>query len=145
MTPKVLDAVGLWCRWPDEIEADLRLRGVQIVDWHQGTRDERGALVLSSRQLLNLVRRLPDTSEFKTHAPEPFGRGGDWTEMQKILAETHNELAAYRASKYAGTEHEYAYTTFLSPKERLDRAIEEAAQIEFQEDAFAGLLENMFD
>lgn len=144
MTPKVIDAVALWCRWPNEIEADLRFRGVRIADWHQGTRDERGALVLSSRQLLNLVQRLPESSEFKTNAPHPFGRDGDWTELQKIAAETHNELAAYRASKYAGTEYEYAYTTFLSPKERWDRMVEETAQQEFQEGAFDGLLGNMF-
>ncbi|MGV0628469.1 hypothetical protein [Mycobacteroides chelonae] len=118
---------------------------MNIADWHQGTRDARGALVLSSRQLLNLVYRLPETSQFKTHAPPPFGRDGDWTDLQKIAAETHNEIAAYRASKYAGTEYEYAYTTFLSPKERLDRAIEEAAQVEFQESAFDGLLGNTFE
>lgn len=117
---------------------------MRIADWHQGTRDERGALVLSSRQLLVLIHQLPEDSEFKTHAPPPFGRDGDWTVMQKITAETHNELAAYRASKYAGTPHEYMYTKYSSPLEARRRAEFDAAEHEFIESARDELLDDVF-
>jgi hypothetical protein len=140
----VIDAVALWCRWPDEIEADLRFRGIRIADWHQGTRDKRGALVLSSRQLLALIRKLPESSEFKTHAPPPFGRDGDWTQMQKIIANTHNELAAYRASKYAGTPHEYMYTKYSSPLEAKSQAEQDAAEADFIDSARDELLDDVF-
>ncbi|GKT28227.1 tail assembly chaperone, partial [Aduncisulcus paluster] len=117
---------------------------VRIADWHQGTRDQRGALVLSSRQLLALIRSLPEDSEFKTHAPPPFGRDGDWTQMQKIIAETHNELAAYRASKYAGTPHEYMYTKYSSPLEARERDKRMAAENAYVESARDELLEDVF-
>jgi hypothetical protein len=100
--------------------------------------------VLSSRQLLSLIRKLPETSEFKTHAPAPFGRGGDWTAQQKIIAATHNELAAYRASKYAGTAHEYMYTAYSSPLEAKARHEQAAAEAEFLGEARDELLEGIF-
>lgn len=117
---------------------------MRIADWHQGTRDERGALVLSSRQLLVLIHDLPETSKFKTHAPPPFGRDGDWTVMQKIAAETHNELAAYRASKYSGTPHEYMYTKYSSPLEARRQAELDASQDEFVQSARDELLDDVF-
>lgn len=136
--------MALWCRYPDEIEADLRFRGIRISEWHQGTRDERGCLTLSSRLLLSLIRRLDEKSEFKTNAAPPFGRDGDWPILEKMIAAHHNEMAAYRASKYAGTEHEYEYTVFISPLEARERAEEAAADEEFHEEEFGKLL-TMFD
>ncbi|BAP98786.1 hypothetical protein PROPHIGD104-2_53 [Mycobacterium phage prophi104-2] len=117
---------------------------MRIADWHQGTRDERGALVLSSRQLLSLIHQLPEDSEFKTHAPPPFGRDGDWTVMQKIAAETHNELAAYRASQYAGTPHEYMYTKYSSPLDSRRQHELDSAENEFIESAREELLDDVF-
>lgn len=127
--------MALWSRYPGEIEADLRFRGVRIADWHQGTRDERGALVLSSRQLLNLVRRLPEESEFKTHAAPPFGRDGDWPELKTMIAALHNETAANRASKYAGTQYEYSYRVFHTPLERREAFMKQAQQKGFAQEA----------
>ncbi len=128
----------LWCRYPDQIESDLKIHchGTDIRWWHRGDRDERGCLKLSSRLLLNLIRGLPEDSEFKTHAAEPFGRGGDWSILKKMTAALHNEVAAYRASKYAGTPHEYEYDVFISPSEARERAEEEAAEEEFHDREF---------
>lgn len=132
----------LWCRYPDQIESDLKIHchGTDIRWWHRGDRDERGCLKLSSRLLLNLIRGLPEDSEFKTHAAEPFGRGGDWSILKKMTAALHNEVAAYRASKYAGTPHEYEYDVFISPSEARERAEEEAAEEEFHDREFGKLL-----
>lgn len=99
--------------------------------------------MLSSRKLLNLVERLPETSEFKTHAAAPFGRDGDWPEPTKIAAALHNEVAADRASKYAGGEHEYDYTVFLSPVERRNRAEESEAEDAFQDSEFDRLMTSL--
>lgn len=101
---------------------------MNIGHWHRGDRDEHDCLRLSSRKLLNLIHRLPETSEFKTYAAPPFGRDGDWPEAVQIAAAMHNEIAAYRASKYVGTPHEYRYTEFVSPPQRHLRAQEAAAE-----------------
>lgn len=116
---------------------------LNLADWHQGTRDARGALLLSSRKLLNLIERLPETSEFKTYAAPPFGRDGDWPESTKMVAALHNEVAADRASKYAGGEHEYEHTVFLSPVERRERAEETEAEDAFQDDEFDRLMTSL--
>lgn len=84
--------------------------------------------------------RLPESSEFKTCAAPPFGRDGDWTELQRMVAHLTNETSANRASKYAGGEHEYEYTVFVSPVERRERAAETAAEMDFAEDEFEKLL-----
>lgn len=141
-TRKVADATSLWCRYPSEIEADFErfYPRLNLADWHRGTVDNLGCLMLSSRKLLTLIYRLPESSEFKTHAPQPFGRGGNWTEFQQILAHIANETSADRASKYAGTEHEYEYTVFLDPVERRERAEEAEAEFDFQENEFDKLV-----
>ena len=61
-----------------------------------------------------------------------------------MVAATHNEVAAGRASRYAGTEHEYEYTVFVSPLEALERAEEAAAEEEFHDREFGRLMQ-MFD
>lgn len=113
---------------------------MDIRQWHRGDRDEYGCLKLSSRLLLSLIRGFPEDSEFKTHAGAPFGRDGDWTIIKKMVAALHNEVAAGRASRYAGTE----YTVFLAPGEARERAEEAAAEEEFHDREFGRLLE-MFD
>jgi len=95
---------------------------------------------LSSRLLLSLIYRLPEESEFKTYAAPPFGRDGDWPELKRMAAHTANEISAYRASKYAGTEHEYSYTVFYTPLEQREMAEESEAEFDFQESEFDKLL-----
>lgn len=89
--------------------------------------------------------RLPEDSEFKTYAKPPFGRDGDWPELKRIAAHAANEISAYRSSKYAGTEHEYQYTVFLSPAEYREQAEETDAEIDFQESEFEKLLTEFGD
>lgn len=120
-TPKVHEALALWCRYPNEIEADLKFRNVDIRDWHQGNADLRGRLILSSRLLLSLVHRLPEKSEFKTYAAAPFGRDGEWTELEMMVSKLHEETAMNRAAKYVGGPNEYTPTIFLSPLARIER------------------------
>lgn len=102
----------------------MKFRNVDIRDWHRGTTDDHGSLVLSSRLLLNLVQRLPEKSEFKTHAAPPFGRDGNWTELEIMVAKLHEETAMNRAAKYVGGPNEYIPTVYLSPSERMERASE---------------------
>lgn len=107
----MLAAVYLWKRYPTQIEADLAFRGIDIADWHQNTRDERGRMVLSSRRLLGLLEHLPDTGAFKMALA---GRDGDWPEWVEILAKIHEEIALDVAGRYGKKEAQ----TFLSPKAR---------------------------
>lgn len=89
--------------------------------------------------------RLPEESDFKTYAAPPFGRDGDWPELKRMVAHAANEISADRASKYAGTEHEYQYTVFLTPLECREQAEEAEAEIEFQENEFEALLAQFGD
>lgn len=74
-------------RWPDEIESDLLLRGIDIAHWHQLTiNPETGCPRLSSRRLMVLLEHLPDTSEFKAAAE----RGGRWPDWKQMLSEIAN-------------------------------------------------------
>lgn len=84
---------------------------MRIADWLTGA--------MSSREFMVLVEHLGDESNFKTLAPHPFGRDGDWSEARKIAAKTHEELALNRASKYVGGENEYIPQVFIAPPERL--------------------------
>lgn len=123
--------MAIWLLAPTAIEADFRFRGLRIADWLTG--------VMSSREFLVLVGKLPDNSAFKSEAPQPFGRGGDWPLALSIAAETHKELAMYRAAKYVGSPNEYAPTVFLTPQDRrvaVAEAVEEAEGAE--------VLSNMF-
>lgn len=89
--------------------------------------------------------RLPEDSDFKTYAKPPFGRNGDWPELKRMLAHAANEISANRAAKYAGSEHEYQYTVFLSPLESREQAEEAEAEAEFQESEFEALLAQFGD
>jgi hypothetical protein len=73
-----MEAVSIWLLAPTAIEADFRFRGLRIADWLTGK--------MSSREFLVLLRHLEDTSAFKTLAPEPYGRDGNWTEAVQIAA-----------------------------------------------------------
>ena len=68
-----------------------------------------------------LLRKLPDTSEYKRQSE----RNGDYTEIETIWMETHNELARlHHAFRGANTPKEdwvdYDPPRFLSPLERVD-------------------------
>lgn len=100
-----------------EVESDLLDKGLEIGDWYQQTRDDHGRLKLSSRRLLDAVLpNLPELSAVNTALRE-----GDWPEQTQILAKIHEEIAGDNASKREQKE----FTTFLSPKERLARYIDE--------------------
>ena len=97
MILKVADAAWFWLRWPEEIESDLLLRGVDIGLWHRLTiNPDTGAPYLSSRRLLAVLEHLPDDSAVKTAA-----RGGRWTDWKQMLAEVANEAYRFRASYHA--------------------------------------------
>ena len=103
--------------YPTQIESDLLDKGLEIGDWYQQTRDEHGRLKLSSRRLLDVViPNLPERSAFNTALRE-----GDWPEDTQILAKIHEEIAGDNASKRG----ERSFTSFVSPKDRLDRYIEQ--------------------
>lgn len=123
----MLDAAAIWILAPTAIEADLRREypGTRLADWLTGA--------MSSREFMVLVEHLSDNSVFKTVAPKPFGRDGDWSEAMKIAAKTHEELALNRASKYVGGDNEYIPQVFIAPPERL------AAWREAQEDLRASM------
>jgi hypothetical protein len=91
---------------------------------------------LSSRKLLNLIRRLPDGSEFKTRAGPPFGRDGDWTELEEMTAQLHNTVAKFVAAKFEDSE----YTVFSSPRERVASAVEAEELEEFHDSEFGKLM-----
>jgi hypothetical protein len=120
----VLEATAIWLLAPTAIEADFRreYHGARLKHWLTGE--------MSSREFLVLVRELKDTSRFKSIAPPPFGRDGDWPEDVKIAAKTHEELALYRASKYVGGPNEYVPRVFISPPERAAAAAEVAEERE---------------
>lgn len=65
--------------------------------WHRLTiNPDTGAPYLSSRRLLVLVDKLPETSELKTAA-----RDGRWDIKTQMLAESVNESYRFRSSYHA--------------------------------------------
>lgn len=108
-------------RWPKQIESDLSHDRSILRDWHRGTRDERGRLKVTSRELLVLLEYLPDKGAFKMALQ---GREGDWPEDVQILAAIHECLAMSNAVKFGQGEA----PVFLSPKARWERHLEQAEE-----------------
>jgi hypothetical protein len=110
----------------------------------QGTRDEHGRLKLSSRRLLVILEKLPDTSEFKTWAV----REGDWPVVLKMAAETHKVVAKHYSAflQSKGVEGEdVMFVPFESPieaKERYDEFMADAA--EFGDQSLDDMYGNLF-
>lgn len=82
-----------------------------------------------------LLEFLPEKSAFKTAAE----RDGGWTMDRSIAAETHNEMARFRASYHAvhgGEDYEpYEPYEFVDPlTERLREQAAEAEEREREED-----------
>nr|WP_156772866.1 hypothetical protein [Mycobacterium gordonae] len=94
-----------WRQFPNQIECDLADRGHDIMAWHAGR--------MSSRRLLVLLEHAPEDGPYKLAL-----HNRPWPEYMQILAETHKELALYRASHYVGGENQYTPKVFLDPVER---------------------------
>lgn len=85
---------------------------------------------------------MPDESEFKTQAM----RNGDWTTVQKMIAETHNFVAKHYSAylQAHGVEGEdVMFTPFVSPVELMETVREAEAEIEFSDGALDTVLNQM--
>jgi hypothetical protein len=116
--------------YPTEIEADfaLHLPAENLFDWHRGTRDEHGVLVLSSRRLLVLLAGLPETSSYKRSR-----RGGYLSEAELVQYETYNEVSRLRASYYAvkgGEEASYEPFQFIDPVLLAEQAMDDSIELD---------------
>jgi len=91
--------------FPEEIEADLAFRGIDIFDWHQGK--------MSSRRLLVLCEALPPDSRFQTAL-----RDGDWSDDQYVQAAMVNEVRLLRVDQAALQGQKMDATLLESPAQR---------------------------
>lgn len=125
----------LWKQFPRQIASDLsQYHNRRIADWHRGTRDEHGYLVLSSYELLELSETLPERSAFKSAI-----RGGEWSTEEAMLAHTANEIAKLRATLqvvHGGKDAAYDPKVFFSVTERLEAMEREEAVDEARESVF---------
>jgi hypothetical protein len=97
-------------------------------------------LVLSSRRLLVLLEKLPDSSEFKKWAV----RNGDWSDEQKMLQLAANEISKFRASYHAAKFQDgYEPTVWMSPGEVREMRDEEAVGQELEKDLLGQLFGGM--
>lgn len=124
----MLTAALIWAAHPTEIETDLLDRGIDIFDWHQGTRDSRGRMKLSSRRLLALLTHSRPDAAYRLR--------GDWAEDTYILAAVYNELARLRVGYHIvhGGES-YDPVVLRSPEQQRLLEETEAAAEEFRDDA----------
>lgn len=101
-------------QFPNEIEADLLFRGVDVHDWHQGR--------MSSRRLLALVDSLPPESAYWRER-----RDGDWSLEEYVRAATVNEIRLLRADQAAiHADHKMDINMINSPAQ--DREHEELVE-----------------
>lgn len=109
--------------YPTEIEAGLRAHypGCTIGDWWQGR--------MSSRELLVLLRHLPDDSAYKTEE-----RGGEWSAKVRMLQTGVNELSKLRASYHGMHGSQYEPVLWISPGELRAQAEEDEVGQELQAD-----------
>lgn len=134
MIRKVLLALLRIRQWPNEIEADLAFRGIDIGWWHRNTLTGEGVPRLSSRRLLLLLDELPETSAYKTML-----RDGQWPLWQRMLKTLTNETSLHRAGLYAGGDASYEPMVYVDPIEQRERAEEAQAVQEFHAEAEAQL------
>ena len=123
-------AIDVWKNNAGVIEAELAFRGIDIADWHQGSLDDKGRPILSSRRLLTLLEHIPEI-------------GGRWPVALKIAKDIHKEVSLHRAALYVGGDNEYEPELYLDPEEArelVDRLQAEAEEVaESSEGLFAGL------
>lgn len=79
---------------------------------------------------MELVYELPEQSRFKTKAPKPFGRGGQWPHWQVMLKTLTNETILHRAGLYAGGDNEYPFETYIDPIESAEHQEQQIADAE---------------
>lgn len=105
--------------------------------WHRLTiNPDTGGPYLSSRRLLVLLEKMPDTSEFKKASE----RDGRQARSERVPEETYNEIARLRASFHAahgGKEAAYEPDRYLDPIDEKLHAEREAARVERAESANA--------
>lgn len=104
--PKAPLAIDVWRRNAAAVEAHLAFRGLNIADWHQDAKDERGRLILSSRKLLVLCEHIPEL-------------GGKWPVALKVANEIHREAALHRNALYAGGENSYLVPGYMCPPDEV--------------------------
>lgn len=121
-------AIEIWKYNAAAIEAHLAFRNIDIADWHQGTLDDRGRPVLSSRRLLTLLEHIPEV-------------GGRWPVALRIAKDVHKEVALHRAALYAGGPNEYTPELYLDPVQARDLAEESQAE----DDAIQEATDDLFD
>lgn len=130
-------AILEWRPHPEEIEAGLLADGVDILDWHHGTK-EHGRLKLSSRRLIVLIRRLNNTATYRRATS-----GSGWSELEELVARGDVEIALSRAAKYVGGDGEYQPDLPVPPNDRWQRYLEKneeaAANEESREDTFTDM------
>lgn len=112
----MLTAQWIWRQFPRQIASDLRARGLHIKHWLRGTRGADGDLILSSYELLEILKFLPDESAFKTAAE----RGGRWSSWQRMLAESVNESYRMRSAFQAAHSEDGEAGFDTEPFEFLD-------------------------
>ena len=109
--------------WPTEIEADLsRYHRRSIGDWWQGR--------MSSRELLVLLRHLPEDSAYKTESE----RDGEWSSRTRMIQTGVNELSKLRASYHGMHGANYEPVLWISPGELRAQADEEEVGQELQQE-----------
>lgn len=126
--PKAPLIVELWKQYAGQIESDLLGLGLDLADWHQDTRDERGRPKLSSRRLAVVLEHLSDESAFKTAL-----RGGRQSRATRVIEETLNEAMRLRASyetvaSQGQVQWDPADYAWLDPKDEIERAERLAAE-----------------
>lgn len=117
----------MWGQAPNEIEAALAFRGIDIGWWHRFTLDDEGFPRLSSRRLLALLDELPDLSGYKTAL-----RDGGWPSWMLMLKQLTNEATLHRASLYAGGDNEYSVKVFVDPIEAREQKEQKEAEEQFR-------------
>jgi len=126
--PKVVEALVVWLRWPNEIELDLLDRNIDIGLWHTlAINPQTGGPYLSSRRLLVLLDELPDSSRFKKASE----RNGRRSRDEEVREDTHNEIALLRASfhvAYGGQDAAYKPYLYRDPIDEKIFAEREAAK-----------------
>lgn len=101
-----MEAVVYMRQFPNQIEADLLFRGIDIADWHQGR--------MSSRRLLCLIDALPDDSAYWKER-----RDGDWSVQEYMQAALVNEMRLLRSDQAAiHTDEKMDVNLVESPAER---------------------------
>jgi hypothetical protein len=100
--------------FPEEIEADLAFKGIDLADWYTGK--------MSSRKLLVLLKALDEDGEYMTAR-----RNGDWSDRTYRQAAVVNELRMLRVDQAALSGEKMDAVLMESPAQ-LEAKADEAAE-----------------